>query len=830
MDPLEQYLQSSYLEEKREVGSIDGLIKEVWPVFPNFLSANGWPYEITDGDKPANVKQPSSSTNAMILFILAQLLGRLSSSPLLPTGTGGFAHQHSDDWPAMREKIQRCYETGLGILLDAVKEKEPFFQSGSFGTDDPFTFAWTMTLISDGRTDGLQENLRDKIETVRNRLRDPGLSRIKAAFEQSPDKILYFSKQVAEYPERVAQPLDHVFPLLRIVQLYEILSKCSVETDVHTMLTTVVRTRFFSRLHEQLSLSSIADASFDVAELCFSLEGYVITLEDPRSLDVNLIDRVFEVLRAAQDRSAYWRPVKPFITTPQGYALLPLSVEIANSLLRTCSRLPARRKENYFSIHIDLFRRYADWLYTRVARGEAPGRGKFVGWHSEHVYVPGKIHPWETSQVLSYFLHYREMLQDHVAATALAKAKLHVKLPKRRDKRWDEKSLRAELIKFEPLRAHATRQNGDSSPFDIYGQIITHYILPRLGRASDAFGVSYSMLLYGPPGTGKSTAPEQIANLLGWPLITVTPSDFIAGGEAEVENRAKMIFATLEEQSQKVILFDEIDRLILDRDSEYYHQQADMFQFMTPSMLIKLKDLRRRARCIFAIATNYEERVDSAAKRKGRIDHKFMIGPPDRAQRIEILRHQVTEAIKDRLSAWTEKKEHDLKEIAESILNQELTAEFGALTVLMTFGELKLLAAGALSLLRSANDMTELRSDAFVNAIRCRLSQDCRNAEKPSIRLASYFNRFRNYEKPEGTGANDQLATGQKPFTEFFVLVFVRLEVVDTVKLETEEQKVIEYVFNRANGQNGESPETILAGWVKDAALCKDVLERLPKK
>ncbi len=39
-----------------------------------------------------------------------------------------------------------------------------------------------------------------------------------------------------------------------------------------------------------------------------------------------------------------------------------------------------------------------------------------------------------------------------------------------------------------------------------------------------------------------------------------------------------------------VILFDEIDRLILDRDSKAYSEQSDVFQFMTPSMLIKIQE------------------------------------------------------------------------------------------------------------------------------------------------------------------------------------------------------------------------------------------------
>ncbi|HYT52567.1 MAG TPA: AAA family ATPase [Gaiellaceae bacterium] len=66
------------------------------------------------------------------------------------------------------------------------------------------------------------------------------------------------------------------------------------------------------------------------------------------------------------------------------------------------------------------------------------------------------------------------------------------------------------------------------------------------------------MLLYGPPGTGKSTIARKLARKLGFELITVTPSDFIATGGEAVEARANAIFRVLEEQRDAVVLFDEI--------------------------------------------------------------------------------------------------------------------------------------------------------------------------------------------------------------------------------------------------------------------------------
>ena len=102
------------------------------------------------------------------------------------------------------------------------------------------------------------------------------------------------------------------------------------------------------------------------------------------------------------------------------------------------------------------------------------------------------------------------------------------------------------------------------------------------------------MLLYGPPGTGKSSSVRLLASALQWPLTVITPSNFITHGEQQVEATAKALFDVLDMQSNMVVLFDEIDRLILDRRNADYHRQGDMFQLMTPSMLTKLETLRRR--------------------------------------------------------------------------------------------------------------------------------------------------------------------------------------------------------------------------------------------
>jgi SpoVK/Ycf46/Vps4 family AAA+-type ATPase len=132
-----------------------------------------------------------------------------------------------------------------------------------------------------------------------------------------------------------------------------------------------------------------------------------------------------------------------------------------------------------------------------------------------------------------------------------------------------------------------------------------------------------------------------LAHKLGFELITVTPSDFAAGGGEAVEARSKAIFRVLEEQRDVVVLFDEIDHLLLDRDSDLYRTQSDIFQLLTPGMLTKLARLADQRTVIFVVATNYFEQIDPAIRRVGRIDSRYLVLPPNMEQRKAGMRNKV---------------------------------------------------------------------------------------------------------------------------------------------------------------------------------------------
>jgi adenylate kinase family enzyme len=607
MDTLETYLTGDYHRDRSDIQDIEELLKSVALSFADkFEPTRAWPYAIhADGSGFRPGDRLSQSTTAMILGALMRLRGHL---PPHADEIGPQVPQRSISRVPIGEqleaKLDDQIQTAATELLNNVLGGEALelkTNSNTFGENDIFTLAWLAELTREG----------DPTKIVKDP-RWPSLS--EHVFRSAEAKArLWVNTETPPHfydppKETKADPLRHVFPALRLVQSIR-------RTKGRDYGALAERYQFFeTNLHDQLSYSSIPDSRFDPAELMFCLEGMLLCQQNVVAR--SLFDRVLSVLTEAQNENAYWRPVKPYLATEQGLVLFPVSVEVANSLLRSCFIVDGERlHDTYISKCIGLLRRYWQWLKARTVRFKSGL--ELVGWHSEHVNAPTVIHMWETSQVVEFLLAYRMALKLHIARTTLVRSRF--------------KSDSYPYLKWKIVEE-------ENEPVTILGPGLQVYkgigeaFIDRKGAAA-----SYSMLLYGPPGTGKSTIAKNIAGALGRRLITITVSDFLAEGGEQLEARAKNIFTVLTAQSNCVVLFDEIDHFLLDRDSDRYSEQDTVFQFMTPGMLTKLNDLRHANDAIFIIATNYEDRIDAAIKRTGRIDKQYLVLPPDNRARQSLI-------------------------------------------------------------------------------------------------------------------------------------------------------------------------------------------------
>lgn len=77
-------------------------------------------------------------------------------------------------------------------------------------------------------------------------------------------------------------------------------------------------------------------------------------------------------------------------------------------------------------------------------------------------------------------------------------------------------------------------------------------------------GRALAFLFYGLPGTGKTLTAQAIADYLNFDLLTITPTDLNDKYFGETEKRIREVFRKAD--SKTVILFDECDGLVMDRN------------------------------------------------------------------------------------------------------------------------------------------------------------------------------------------------------------------------------------------------------------------------
>lgn len=840
MKLIDEYMRGPYLKQKSEIRHLDNLISEVLPVFNAFYLKGGWPYEIMDEKSIVRQRKLSYSTSSMIMFTMALSIGLLKRSSMFPLSNwkdrlaNTSYHLNIQERRGLEDTLIKAFEEVVEKSVNqyGLDARRPVFYSESFGDDDPFTLSWFTELVANAHyemSNGKKlEDPHKDFERFKTKVAKRSYSMLKEAFNNPQRPFLKWKSQSQRRAHKSS--VDHAFLLLRAVYLYNILRKINHDRspripydDLRQSLLEKVRPHFLGFVHQHLSFHGITNSAFDAAELVFSLEGLLLIDGESMSVEKHLIERVFQVIRERQKISPYWRPLKPFVTTPQGLALLPLSVEIANSLLRICDLLDSETGEHtHFSENIELFQRYAGWLYTRVTRGSSKFDNKaiklFAGWHSEHVHIARKIHPWETSQVMIFLMHYRPLLQDHIAGQLIAEANVSVeRIPRNKlspvfsssdywRENWEKKG--------EPLNGSV----GDNSTYLVLKRIREHYLKPRESCFSAFTGkLSYSMLLYGPPGTGKTRIAEELAKALSWPLITITPSDFIASGEAEVEARAKMIFNALGEQRDMVILFDEIDQLILNRESARYREQGDIFKFIAPGMLPKLRDLRSKKRTIFIVVTNYEERIDTAAKRPGRIDHRFFVSLPGRKKRFQILKSLIEKRLKEE---WVGRSSD--RESIENDLNMRILGKIVNRTVLFTYGEMSQLVASAV------DKFSKLSSGQNARVLCDFMVRAWQNQQEIANRISLYIDRF-------NLNNESNFPDKFEPYEEFFLVVYLVCEVRNLTK---EEKEIVKKVVQRrldvirsdvSGGVTQDSIKKALHGVIRDDDLRQKLHSKICK-
>jgi len=204
---------------------------------------------------------------------------------------------------------------------------------------------------------------------------------------------------------------------------------------------------------------------------------------------------------------------------------------------------------------------------------------------------------FSTSSSLSFFKLFHELLDDLVDGYAR-----------------NELSVSSSPPKEPPLKVYPAQ----------FSESVLGKVIRPLTTSGQRNLAKYSMILHGPPGTAKTTLAKKIAFDLGWPLKIITQSDFLRLGRDKIDAEAERVFSLCARLKDTVILFDELEELILAREEQSSGEGSQgsdpTSRMLTTSMLPRIHELRDRERSVFIFATNRLVRVDSAATRLGRFD------------------------------------------------------------------------------------------------------------------------------------------------------------------------------------------------------------------
>lgn len=142
------------------------------------------------------------------------------------------------------------------------------------------------------------------------------------------------------------------------------------------------------------------------------------------------------------------------------------------------------------------------------------------------------------------------------------------------------------------------------------------------------------VLLVGPPGTGKTLVARSIAKELKVNYLAVTGPELIGKYYGEAEQRLRSLFDQAQKQAPCVILIDEIDSLVPNRESV----EGEVEKRVVAQLLGLMDGFEPNAGVMLLATTNRPNSIDPALRRPGRFDREIVFGVPDRQSRVDILK------------------------------------------------------------------------------------------------------------------------------------------------------------------------------------------------
>ena len=418
------------------------------------------------------------------------------------------------------------------------------------------------------------------------------------------------------------------------------------------------------------------DPQFDPVSLVFALRGW--DLLEPSARTTPFFRSCLGVVVSAQHDDGCWSDGISVSFDETGDSTQQQSIDVCLSLaeivfqptlLQHCdvhSKSLAQEVRPAIERTIRYLRASLRW----VEQGSEDGLIRIPGWVSDRVRAPGVIETWTTA------LATRVSMLAALIERVIERAQILDQFPTTKSppiegpwgprddnvspilSRWDKAMVRSDL----PQDPVLVIQEDLLTPIESQWKRGLFTLLPTERLVS--------FLVFGPPGSGKTYFVSQVADALGWPLISLNPGHFISDGLDAIESTASAVFRQICVLEHVVVFFDECDELFRDRD-DVSGTHRSILSFVTACMLTKLQKLHDVRRVVYFAATNYLRRIDLAVRRPGRFDRILLLDRPDKMATMELMRRRIMEVQeKDQVPDTLEKK---LPSIVDSIAG--LTAQ-----------------------------------------------------------------------------------------------------------------------------------------------------------